>query len=400
MSAQQSTAVPALAVTKVHDKPSPLGQGTRARLSSDALNSPIGGAAGSTSRSPGQRLTLEDALTSRRSVSVNGDSDLKTKLDEPAEVMGAPARTDCGVTSETGARSENQDGWILEEPFAGHEGTVFAAVLDGHGPEGKHVAQFVTQALPRNLARQKGLRKNAPAALRAAFSETQEELAASTSGLNVELSGATATCALIVGDRLYVANLGDSRVVLGYRREGTTPVTPGGPHEEQARFASAAGAEPAVDKFSGLAARPLTRDHKPDSPEERARVEAAGGRVCPFELRGKAMGPPRVWVAKEWSPGLAVSRSFGDTCATSIGVISEPEIASYDIDVTWEVLILGSDGVWDLTANEDAVRVVVTAPGDRSPQVASAALVKSALAALQAAKRKDNVTAMVIFFRR
>ena len=139
-------------------------------------------------------------------------------------------------------------------------------------------------------------------------------------------------------------------------------------------------------------------DHKPEAPAERARIEGAGGRVCPFELRGKQVGPPRVWAASDWSPGLAVSRSFGDTAASAVGVTSEPEISSCDLDNTCELLILGTDGVWDLIPNEDAVRIVATASRERSPQQASSALTHTALAALQQARRKDNVTALVIFF--
>ena len=39
---------------------------------------------------------------------------------------------------------------------------------------------------------------------------------------------------------------------------------------------------------------------------------------------GEFAGPKRVWLLNEDYPGLAMSRSFGDRCAASVGVISEP----------------------------------------------------------------------------
>lgn len=37
----------------------------------------------------------------------------------------------------------------------------------------------------------------------------------------------------------------------------------------------------------------------------------------------------RVWLQKESYPGLAMSRSIGDACAHSVGVIAEPGKSSY-----------------------------------------------------------------------
>jgi serine/threonine protein phosphatase PrpC len=154
-----------------------------------------------------------------------------------------------------------------------------------------------------------------------------------------------------------------------------------------------ASAPPACE----LAARRLSNDHKPEAPAERARIEATGGRVCPFELRGKAMGPPRVWRGDEWTPGLAVARSFGDSVAATIGVSAVPEVRSYELGPDVEFLVLGSDGVWDLIADDEAVRIVTAACArGQTPQEASAELVRTALDALQNARRKDNATALVI----
>jgi len=50
------------------------------------------------------------------------------------------------------------------------------------------------------------------------------------------------------------------------------------------------------------------------------------GRVDPFrEPNGHPIGPARVWLKVENVPGLAMSRSFGDAVAHSVGVIPDPE---------------------------------------------------------------------------
>jgi serine/threonine protein phosphatase PrpC len=51
------------------------------------------------------------------------------------------------------------------------------------------------------------------------------------------------------------------------------------------------------------------------------RIISKGGRVEPyFDDDGKPLGPYRVWKLNEDIPGLAMSRSFGDQCASSVGM--------------------------------------------------------------------------------
>lgn len=75
----------------------------------------------------------------------------------------------------------------------------------------------------------------------------------------------------------------------------------------------------------GIKITQLSDDHKPSNPEEMKRIKLAGGRVEPFKgLHGEKLGPDRVWVMYEDSPGLAMSRSLGDMQAHEVGVSDEP----------------------------------------------------------------------------
>jgi hypothetical protein len=49
------------------------------------------------------------------------------------------------------------------------------------------------------------------------------------------------------------------------------------------------------------------------------------GRIEPFkDQSGEAIGPLRVWVQNDNVPGLAMTRSFGDIVAASVGVSPIP----------------------------------------------------------------------------
>ncbi len=46
---------------------------------------------------------------------------------------------------------------------------------------------------------------------------------------------------------------------------------------------------------------------------------------------GEQMGPYRIWIQEKNIPGLAMTRSFGDYVASTVGVISEPEVTYCEV---------------------------------------------------------------------
>ena len=140
----------------------------------------------------------------------------------------------------------------------------------------------------------------------------------------LEFDGSTGTVVVRLEDRLICAWLGDTRAVLG----ATTGE-----------------------------ARCLTVDHVPMLPAERKRIEASGGMVAAFpdEPPPEVSGKGRVFVLDQMWPGLAVARAFGDLVAKQAGVIAEPEISDVRLTPQDTVLIIASDGVWDVTTSEEAV---------------------------------------------
>ncbi len=65
------------------------------------------------------------------------------------------------------------------------------------------------------------------------------------------------------------------------------------------------------------------------------------------------VGPERVWLKNEDIPGLAMTRSFGDQIAASVGILAEPEINAWKFTNEDKFLILASDGVWEFIESEE-----------------------------------------------
>ena len=66
-----------------------------------------------------------------------------------------------------------------------------------------------------------------------------------------------------------------------------------------------------------------------------------------------------MWLGNMDIPGLAMSRSLGDTVAHSAGVISDPEIRMEIIDPEKMVfLVVASDGLWEFMTDQDVVNQV------------------------------------------
>lgn len=145
-------------------------------------------------------------------------------------------------------------------------------------------------------------------------------------------SGCTCVTIYCRDNRMYVANVGDSRAVMAYK-DG-----------------------------DAYLAKQITRDHKPDDPEEQARIESWGGFVCPPHEEGLSA---RVYLDKEFTMiGLAMSRSIGDHAVKKVGVIPEPEVTIYDVQSEDQFLIMASDGVWEFISCQEAVEIVQSVMDD------------------------------------
>ena len=74
----------------------------------------------------------------------------------------------------------------------------------------------------------------------------------------------------------------------------------------------------------------------------------------PKRLRdGREAGEPRLWLPDREAPGLLVSRAIGDDLASTVGCTAQPSVRRWRLQPGDEYLVIASDGVWDMLANEE-----------------------------------------------
>ena len=217
----------------------------------------------------------------------------------------------------------NQDRAIIVMPFQypsatkAEQDSILLGVFDGHAPRGELVSEFAAKELPERLSMKlaQAVQNQTQTNSKAAASSSSELLPVATvkqllSDTFVEIDrdapahgsgGCTATVILSFQDKIFVANAGDSRsFIVTYR-----------PSTKQSRVVY------------------ISREDKPDLPDEKARVEAAGGQVY-IPARGTSRvvyHDPRTGAPS----GLAMSRSIGDWAAGKLGVIPDPIVDVIDI---------------------------------------------------------------------
>ena len=258
-----------------------------------------------------------------------------------------------------GKRDSNEDQHVAYLNLDGEESNKnninFFAVFDGHG--GKAVSKYLKENLPvyfmkkfdKNIfvkpdkfskyvnkvydLMQDNLKKNHPRA--------------------ANYCGSTACVSIMSKEDkktyLWMVNVGDSRGILCNK--------------------------------DGLAVQ-LSKDHKPNTPEERTRIEQLGGKDY-IKYDGVD------WRVKD----LSLSRAFGDLeCCPYVSHL--PQIYRYKVSSEDKFLIKACDGLWDVLSNQDAVDYVLDLKknnfkGNFSKALCDHAYNKGSL---------DNVTVIVYFF--
>ena len=160
----------------------------------------------------------------------------------------------------------------------------------------------------------------------------------------------------------------------------------------------------------------MTQTHSPADPKEKQRIEQSGGQVRVIMneasrstmfseiVRRETVFPAsaRVCVPGEWSPGLAISRAFGDYLAKDLGVSVEPEFQAAVTGGRGQVLIIASDGVWDVIENQKAVDLCLEFAATQDAEAAADALIRSARLEWERLVKNsgitiDDISAVVVF---
>lgn len=261
----------------------------------------------------------------------------------------------------------------------------FYAVYDGH--QGAEASAYCKLHLHRQMMtrlaerirrrRENGEGSSEPTAgdiaeaLREAFASTDEQFLSSTNAS----AGTTAIAAVVTRTHCIVANCGDSRGYL-YRPQSAA----------------------AADSEGGTVLR-MSIDHKPDRPDETARITAAGGwvsggRVLHTLAVSRALGDRDFKMVPARNAPSDGEQSFRMPFKAPL-VSAEPEIricAAREGDE----LLLACDGLWDVMTGEKAFAFLHSHGASENPQKAVSQL---CAAAEEQFYSQDNITAVYVRLR-
>lgn len=190
------------------------------------------------------------------------------------------------------------------------QGIYSVGVFDGHGDDGHTASKIACDVAKKTLRRlfecdnEHGKIEDY---LRLTFQLMSNELNAHPCSID---SGTTATIAVVYDSEIVIAHCGDSCGLV----------------------ISASGAAARKPQ-----ARHVTDMHRPESFDERQRIEAAGGLVMEGYVVDK--------VTKR--KGIAVTRTLGDRDMHKSGCTSEPVISTLQLQPTDTAITLATDGLWD-----------------------------------------------------
>ncbi|KAL0462336.1 UNVERIFIED_CONTAM: putative protein phosphatase 2C 8 [Sesamum latifolium] len=258
------------------------------------------------------------------------------------------------AAEDRGSRHTMEDAWVVLDDatleFPGNLRCAHFAIYDGHG--GRSAAEYaqkhlhvnvLSAGLPRELMDVKSAKK----AILNGFLKTDEALLQESAAGGWQ-DGATAVCVWVLGQTVFVANIGDAKAVVA--RSSATDVSQSGP-----------------ERSNPVKAIVLTREHKAIYPQERARIQKAGGSVS---SNGRLQGR------------LEVSRAFGDRQFKKVVPLA------FALSSSCNIFVFGPS---------DAVEFVHKLLKEGLPvTTVSRRLVREAV---RERRCKDNCTAIVIVFR-
>ncbi len=96
-------------------------------------------------------------------------------------------------------------------------------------------------------------------------------------------------------------------------------------------------------------------------------------------------------------PGLAMSRSLGDTVAAKVGVISHPDVLLRKIELKDKTIILASDRLWETYSNIEVLHFIIPFWEKKDPQGATEYLFHKVKTICTQGGNMDDVTILVIF---
>lgn len=210
-------------------------------------------------------------------------------------------------------------------PFAVDTSPKFAmyGVFDGHG--GDAAASLAQSCLPQAIVESTlWAQGDTVGAIRAGFKKIDEMILDEAKKTGFHESGTAATVAVIRGNKLFLANVGDAMAILC--RNGQALM--------------------------------LTTLHRAENPKEHIRVENDGGVIVRSRVHHPSWNGQMVNIEITRSLGDAYFKAYEFTKGLCSGIISEPDVCTVVLRSGDEFLLVASDGFWDVVPPSHAVTFV------------------------------------------
>jgi len=265
------------------------------------------------------------------------------------------------VARAQGSREHQEDRFALYDDLLKDQGFGVYCVFDGHGTE--HHSTHASKNMIEILMNEPDFKsRNFDRALRRAFYDENEALRKQFEQ-GVE-GGTTATVALIADGTLYMANVGDSRAVMGVREK----------HHVRSDVIKAVR---------------LSHDHSFDDESEKRRIIESGGDVRGGRVRHNGHG-------------INMTRALGDfdfkqpyNHAQSDFISAEPFLQAMPVSPNEEFIVLASDGLWGAISDQNLVELVAKR---REMGESAEKIVASIVSSISHVPGSDNITIMILLF--
>lgn len=257
-------------------------------------------------------------------------------------------------------KDHNEDRVVVVSPIPKPQKTIhriwpkmsYFGIFDGHG--GEECSEYLKNNFLNILLDNKNFPFDIKSSITETFEKIEEELLNQNKGKSkeeIDQSGSCALVCIINENKIYIANIGDSRAIMSIN--------------------------------GGTKVKQLTVDHKPNNIKEYERIIKHGGKVYvdddyqedeqgkydasklkyiqnknDFEIYDKQ----KEIIYRHYPSDLAIMRSIGDLKAKykeygglPDNIIAVPEIFVYDYSHTNDFIIMGCDGIYDDLSNEEII---------------------------------------------
>lgn len=205
-------------------------------------------------------------------------------------------------------------------------------------------------------------------ALRTTFLNCDQALINMCTEKNLHYASSTGVVAFLWKNLLTVAHVGDSKACIARVKHGN------------------------------LQPEWLTVDHKPNMPHELRRIEENGGSLAwlhgnkPYIRGGDFF---RRQALGEHPKQLNYSRAFGGKDLKMFGLSADPDISHFEISEDDKLVLIGSDGLWDVVNPRVACEMALRA--QREGRQATQEIAEYSIQQMPTCGVRDNVTVLALF---